>query len=97
MYGCHGRLLEKRRDRNPTRRFHPYYTSAPEIADLLNWCPGDNLGLQGVYRDSLPWDLRVAGELSGWGRATTKFREEHGSGWMGAPDNRWLEVGRDRN
>ncbi|PWN27754.1 hypothetical protein BDZ90DRAFT_232149 [Jaminaea rosea] len=98
MYGCHGRLLSKRRDRNPTRRFHPYYTSAPEIADLLNWCPGDNLGLQGVYRDSLPWDLRVAGELSGWGRATTKFREEHQgkSGWSGVGDSRWLDVGRER-
>ncbi|CAO1638037.1 unnamed protein product [Parajaminaea phylloscopi] len=96
MYGCHGKLLEKRRTRNPTRRFHPYYSSAPEIWDLLNWCPSDGLGLQGVYRDSLPWDLRVAGELSGWGRATTKFREEHGSNWVGVPDSRWLGFGRER-
>lgn len=95
MYGCHGKLLEKRRSRNPTRRFHPYYTSAPEIADLLNWCPPDEVGLQGVYPESVPWDLRVSGELSGWGRATTKFREEHGNNWLGAPDTRWLEVGRE--
>lgn len=74
MYGCHGKLLDKRRSRNPTRRFHPYYTSAPEIADFLNWCPADDVGLQGIYPDSLPWDLRVTGELSGWGRATTKVR-----------------------
>ncbi|CAO1633321.1 unnamed protein product [Jaminaea pallidilutea] len=95
MYGCHGKLLEKRRSRNPTRRFHPYYTSAPEIADLLNWCPPDGSALQGVYRDSLPWDLRVTGELSGWGRATSKFRQEHGSNWMGVPDARWVEMGRE--
>lgn len=95
MYGCHGKLLEKRRSRNPTRRFHPYYTSAPEIADFLNWCPADDVGLQGIYPESLPWDLRVKGELSGWGRATTKFREEHGNNWAGPPDSSWLKVGRD--
>lgn len=95
MYGCHGKLLEKRRSRNPTRRFHPYYTSAPEIADLMNWCPADGVGLQGIYPDSVPWDLRVTGELNGWGRATTKFRQEHGNNWMGVPDGKWLELGRE--
>lgn len=33
--------------------------SAPEMAGLLNWCPADGYGLQGIYNRDLPWDHRV--------------------------------------
>ncbi|KAN0061142.1 hypothetical protein ACQY0O_006877 [Thecaphora frezii] len=88
-YGCHGNLKAKRIQRNPTRRFHPYFSSAPEIADLLNWCPADNSGLQGVYPHSLPWDLRVTG--SGWGRGALAVKGKKGF----LPDTRWLQIGRE--
>ncbi|OCB88603.1 Isochorismatase hydrolase [Sanghuangporus baumii] len=39
LYGCHGILLAKRRNRNVHRKAHPYHVSAPEIAPLLEWCP----------------------------------------------------------
>jgi len=39
LYGCHGTLLEKRRIRNVHHRAHPYFASAPELAELLAWCP----------------------------------------------------------
>lgn len=66
MYGCHGRLLEKRRSRNMNRRIPPYSSSAREIAALLDWCPADRSALQGLFRGWLPWDPRVQG--SGIGR-----------------------------
>ncbi|OCH89020.1 hypothetical protein OBBRIDRAFT_44830 [Obba rivulosa] len=57
LYGCHGLLLSKRRARNPFHRFHPYYTSSPELATLMNWCPGPAEGGQTtVYGGPLPWD-----------------------------------------
>ncbi|KAI9068313.1 hypothetical protein FKP32DRAFT_1587715 [Trametes sanguinea] len=57
MYGCHGTLLEKRRSRNPFLRFHSYYTSAPELAPLFNWCPGRAEGGQTtIFPGPLPWD-----------------------------------------
>ncbi|KLO17696.1 hypothetical protein SCHPADRAFT_821127 [Schizopora paradoxa] len=43
LYGCHGTLLEKRRLRNVHHRAHPYFTSAPELAELLAWCPKGTL------------------------------------------------------
>lgn len=92
MYGCHGKLRQKRLDRNPTRRFHPYFSSAPELADLMNWCPLDNMGLQGVYPHSLPWDLRIT--TDGWGRGARQYREQHGNELI--PDSRWLDVHADR-
>lgn len=92
MYGCHGKLREKRLERNPTRRFHPYFSSAPEIADILNWCPADQSGLQGVYPLSLPWDLRIT--TDGWGRGAKQYREQHRNEII--PDSRWLEVHADR-
>ncbi|KAI0656673.1 hypothetical protein C8Q70DRAFT_1115349 [Cubamyces menziesii] len=56
-YGCHGVLLDKRRARNPALRVHPYYTSAPELGALLNWCPGRAEGRQtAVFPGPLPWD-----------------------------------------
>ncbi|PWZ03183.1 hypothetical protein BCV70DRAFT_12886 [Testicularia cyperi] len=93
LYGCHGKLLFKRVQRNPTRRFHPYMSSAPEIADLLNWCPADNSGLQGVYPHSLPWDLRVTG--SGWGRGALAVKADKNKHLI--PDTRWLEIGREQH
>ncbi|PWN50688.1 hypothetical protein IE53DRAFT_82682 [Violaceomyces palustris] len=94
MYGCHGKLKDKRIERNPTRRFHPYFSSAPELADLLNWCPPKDSGLQGVYPMNLPWDLRVTG--SGWGRGAQALRAKQSKGKK-LPDIRWLTFGRERN
>ncbi|GAA5867819.1 hypothetical protein JCM3774_005867 [Rhodotorula dairenensis] len=51
-YGCHGRLLAKRRKRNPFRRFHGYHTSAPELKELFEYCPLDNK----LFAGPLPWD-----------------------------------------
>ncbi|KAF8587107.1 hypothetical protein K439DRAFT_1630961 [Ramaria rubella] len=57
LYGCHGKLLEKRRNRNPFFRFHPYYTSASELTGLLDWCPDDSDGgMTAIYPGRLPWD-----------------------------------------
>ncbi|KAL1747074.1 hypothetical protein HDZ31DRAFT_80770 [Schizophyllum fasciatum] len=55
-YGCHSVLLAKRRKRNQFMRFHPYYTSAPELAPLLSWCPSVHSAGSGLYTDELPWD-----------------------------------------
>ncbi|KAL1942133.1 hypothetical protein VTO73DRAFT_6663 [Trametes versicolor] len=56
-YGCHGTLLAKRRARNPFLRFHSYYSSAPELGGLLNWCPDRAQGGRAaLYPGSLPWD-----------------------------------------
>lgn len=56
-YGCHDTLLEKRRHRNPSRRFYPYHMSALEVSGLLNWCPGYQLGgYTAIYPGDLPWD-----------------------------------------
>ncbi|KAK0532346.1 hypothetical protein OC835_003367 [Tilletia horrida] len=105
MYGCHGALLEKRKKRNPTRRFHPYFTSSPEIADLLDWCPPPDSGLQGIYRGTLPWDLRVTGPDGGWGRGAKQYKDElQRNGWRplgGGPDSKkgwlsWIHAGRER-
>uniref|UniRef100_A0A0W0FWN4 Xylanolytic transcriptional activator regulatory domain-containing protein n=1 Tax=Moniliophthora roreri TaxID=221103 RepID=A0A0W0FWN4_MONRR len=53
LYGCHSLLLSKRRARNPFSRFHPYYTSSPELRHLMDWCPDDTTT---VFSGSLPWD-----------------------------------------
>lgn len=56
-YGCHSVLLNKRIQRNPYLRFHPYYTSSPELAALLDWCPGNTEGGTDVlFEGPLPWD-----------------------------------------
>lgn len=89
-------LKEKRKKRNPTRRFHPYFSSAPELADLLDWCPADNSGLQGIYPETLPWDLRVVG--NGLGRGAKALREQAKqakAGKLHLPDYRWLEIARE--
>lgn len=83
---------KKRRARNLTRRFHGYFTSAPELADILNWCPPDQVGLQGVYPDTLPWDLRIT--TDGWGRGAKQYRDQHRAEMF--PDARWLQLNADR-
>ena len=57
-YGCHGVLLAKRRARNPFLRHHPYYSSAPELRALLDWCPDQDSGgdQTDVFPGPLPWD-----------------------------------------
>ncbi|KAL7005848.1 hypothetical protein EMMF5_004584 [Cystobasidiomycetes sp. EMM_F5] len=55
IYGCHGVLLAKRRARNPFMRVHPYFTSNPELRDLLEYCPSDGIS---VFPGYLPWDTR---------------------------------------
>ena len=56
-YGCRGALLQKRRARNPFARFHSYYSSAPELGPLFNWCPSRaEGGPTAVYPGPLPWD-----------------------------------------
>ncbi|KAH7098402.1 hypothetical protein BKA62DRAFT_713073 [Auriculariales sp. MPI-PUGE-AT-0066] len=57
LYGCQGQLLEKRRKRNPFHRFHPYYTSSPEISGLLDFCPVPPVRNTRVvvYDGHLPW------------------------------------------
>jgi len=54
LYGCHDELLAKRRRRNPFQVFHPYHTSAPEMAGLFEWCPLDD-GRNEIYPGWLPW------------------------------------------
>ncbi|GAA5992443.1 hypothetical protein JCM5350_001592 [Sporobolomyces pararoseus] len=52
FYGCHDFLKGKRRKRNPFRRFHGYHSSAPELREILDYCPekGDTL-----FPGKLPW------------------------------------------
>lgn len=75
LYGCHHRLLEKRRKRNSARRLPPYTSTASEIAGLLDWCPSDNSALQGLYPYGLPWDPRVE---NGMGRGAQLVMEQNG-------------------
>ncbi|WFD00423.1 hypothetical protein MYAM1_003172 [Malassezia yamatoensis] len=75
LYGCHHRLLEKRRKRNSARRLPPYTSTASEMAGLLDWCPADNSALQGLYPFWLPWDPRVN---TGMGRGAQLIMEQNG-------------------
>ncbi|CAE6490086.1 unnamed protein product [Rhizoctonia solani] len=52
LYGCHDFLAAKRRLRNTAARFHPYHSSAPELVDLLDWCPPSRHPL---FSGTLPW------------------------------------------
>ncbi|CAE6481606.1 unnamed protein product [Rhizoctonia solani] len=56
LYGCHDFLAAKRRSRNTAARFHPYHNSAPELADLLDWCPPSRHLL---FSGPLPWSHRA--------------------------------------
>ncbi|TPX47108.1 hypothetical protein SeLEV6574_g02828 [Synchytrium endobioticum] len=52
VYGCHGKLAEKRKSRNPFNRIDGYVNSCPEIRDLLLYCPSDGVSL---FAGPLPW------------------------------------------
>ncbi|TFK25563.1 hypothetical protein FA15DRAFT_736969 [Coprinopsis marcescibilis] len=54
-YGCHSFLLIKRRRRNPFSRYHSYYTSAQELASLLDWCPDSGELDDSIFPGPLPW------------------------------------------
>ncbi|GAA6063849.1 hypothetical protein JCM10212_003596 [Sporobolomyces blumeae] len=58
LYGCHSFLLNKRKTRNPYRRFHSYHSSAPELRDLLEYCPAKS---DKVFPGPLPWDPPLPG------------------------------------
>lgn len=53
LYGCHGTLKQKKMNRNPFRRRHPYAASCPILAPLLNYCPSNNA----LYHGPLPWTV----------------------------------------
>ncbi|CAG8463009.1 6345_t:CDS:2 [Ambispora gerdemannii] len=53
LYGCHGKLREKKINRNPSRRSHPYNLSCPSLSSLFDYCP-ENQTL--IYPGSLPWE-----------------------------------------
>lgn len=69
LYGCFPPLSIKRISRNPFSRYHPYYTSSPELAGLMDWCPVHKAHAQGVekgiYPGKVPWE--APGGLS-WSR-----------------------------
>lgn len=53
-YGCNKRILrEKREERNPYIRFHPYPQGCPEIRALFSYCR------RSIYPGALPWDPRI--------------------------------------
>lgn len=81
MYGCYGRLLDKRRKRNWSRRIQPYTSTAPELAGLLDWCPAINSRLQGLYPGWLPWDARAS---TGLGRGAQAILKQNGGKFIQA-------------
>ncbi|CAG8601552.1 6501_t:CDS:2 [Paraglomus brasilianum] len=53
LYGCSGKLREKKIARNPFRRSHSYRQSCPSIAALFNYCPRRRAS---IYPGNLPWE-----------------------------------------
>ncbi|KAI9278291.1 hypothetical protein BDA99DRAFT_491753 [Phascolomyces articulosus] len=51
LYGCHAPLSQKRLDRNPFRRKHPYSLTCPDLSNLINYCPSNNA----LFPGPLPW------------------------------------------
>ncbi|KAI9313655.1 hypothetical protein BX666DRAFT_1818119, partial [Dichotomocladium elegans] len=51
LYGCHSPLNQKRIDRNPFRRRHPYRITCPALTELISYCPADNR----IFSGLLPW------------------------------------------
>lgn len=52
LYGCaEHTLFDKRMTRNPFVRSHPYRSSSPEIAPLLDWCG------PALFQRALPWTV----------------------------------------
>lgn len=72
--GCHPPLSIKRVNRNPFMRYHPYHTSCPEMAELLEWCPlkrgqVDQAEDMQVFEGYVPWrDEPDKGSGKGWRR-----------------------------
>ncbi|KAJ7718010.1 hypothetical protein DFH07DRAFT_337494 [Mycena maculata] len=52
LYGCHGFLFNKRKQRNYGSRYPGYFWSCPELMPLLNWCPQVQTQL---FSGTLPW------------------------------------------
>lgn len=71
--GCHPPLSIKRVNRNPFFRYHPYHTSCPEMAELLEWCPPkrgevDDPSQMQVFEGHVPWRDRKEAAGTGWTR-----------------------------
>ncbi|KAF8256908.1 hypothetical protein EI94DRAFT_1671780 [Lactarius quietus] len=52
LYGCHAPLVQKRVGRNFHVRTHGYHVGAPEMRELLEWCPKDGTW---IFPGALPW------------------------------------------
>ncbi|KAJ2255529.1 hypothetical protein GGI13_001574 [Coemansia sp. RSA 455] len=52
LYGCSGKLAEKRQSRNPFMMNHGYAKSCPEMSSFFNFCPANPTA---VYDGALPW------------------------------------------
>jgi hypothetical protein len=52
LYGCHAPLVKKRAERNFHMRTHGYHVGAPEMGELLEWCPKDG---KEIFGGTLPW------------------------------------------
>ncbi|CAO3693250.1 unnamed protein product [Umbelopsis ramanniana] len=52
VYGCHGRLWQKKLDRNPFRRQHAYRQTCPALAPLMGYCPTSRTE---IFPGTLPW------------------------------------------
>lgn len=52
LYGCHAPLVQKRAGRNFHARTHGYHVGAPEMRELLEWCPKDGTR---IFSGALPW------------------------------------------
>ncbi|KAH9985830.1 hypothetical protein BJV74DRAFT_846469 [Russula compacta] len=52
LYGCHAPLVQKRAGRNFHMRTHGYHVGAPEMRNLLEWCPKDG---KEIFPGAIPW------------------------------------------
>ncbi|KAI0259207.1 hypothetical protein BC834DRAFT_640895 [Gloeopeniophorella convolvens] len=52
LYGCRAPLVQKRAGRNFHSRTHGYHFGAPEMHELLEWCPKDGTH---TFPGALPW------------------------------------------
>ncbi|KAH9033122.1 hypothetical protein EDB84DRAFT_107446 [Lactarius hengduanensis] len=52
LYGCHAPLVQKRAGRNFHAKAHGYHVGAPEMRELLEWCPKDGTR---IFPGTLPW------------------------------------------
>ena len=55
LYGCRSSvLLAKKEERNPFSRTNSYRETCPELAQLFDWCGGEDG--EHVFEGTLPWD-----------------------------------------